>query len=92
MEISPNLVTSLDGSCGPREGPASTIGALDGGSPMSHVNFKKWQCCMSLTYFPQWHMSNLRKAYPLGLSVPERLIARRQLLPDDQLVVNNKHA
>ena len=24
-------------------------GALDGGVPMSHVDFKKWQCCMSLS-------------------------------------------
>ena len=24
--------------------------ALDGGSPMSHVNFKKWQCCMSSSF------------------------------------------
>ena len=24
-------------------------GALDGGSPMSHVDFKKWQCRMSLS-------------------------------------------
>ena len=44
-------------------------GALDGGgggggSLMSHVDFKKWQCRMSLSlYFPQCHMSNLRKGY-----------------------------
>ena len=24
-------------------------GVLDGGSPMSHVDFKKWQCRMSLS-------------------------------------------
>ena len=24
-------------------------GALDGGSLMSHVDLKKWQCCMSLS-------------------------------------------
>ena len=24
-------------------------GALNGGSPVSHVDFKKWQCCMSLS-------------------------------------------
>ena len=26
-------------------------GVLDGASPMSHVNFKKWPCCMSLSLF-----------------------------------------
>ena len=28
----------------------SYIGALDGGSPMSRVEFKKWSCRMSLSY------------------------------------------
>ena len=31
---------------------------------MSHVNFKKWQCYMSLSFFsPQCHMSNLLNEY-----------------------------
>ena len=31
----------------------SSYGALDGGSPMSYVEFKKWQCPLSLfVYFP----------------------------------------
>ena len=46
------------------EAPISNPGALDGGSPMSHIDFKKWQCHMSLSLiFPQCHMSNLRKGY-----------------------------
>ena len=32
-------------SCPYAMGP--THGGLDGGSPMSHVDFKKWQCHMS---------------------------------------------
>ena len=34
---------------GGRGGRMPSSGALDGGSPMSHVDFKKWQCCMSLS-------------------------------------------
>ena len=41
---------------------STKTGALDGGSPMSHVDVKKWQCCMSL-HFPQCHTSNLREGY-----------------------------
>ena len=38
--------------------------ALDGASTMSHVDFKKWQCPMSLSLiFHICHMSNLRKGY-----------------------------
>ena len=42
-----------------------SIGALDGGTPMSHVNFKKWQCRMSLSliFLNQCHMLNLRYDY-----------------------------
>ena len=29
-------------------GDHATYGALDGGSPMSPVDFKKWQCPLSL--------------------------------------------
>ena len=31
------------------EGGTNKLGALDGGSIMSHVDFKKWQCHMSLS-------------------------------------------
>ena len=40
-------------------------GALDEGFPMSHVDFKKWQCriYVSVAYFLQCHKSNLRNDY-----------------------------
>ena len=28
---------------------------------MSHVDFQKWQCLISVAYFPQTHMSNIKK-------------------------------
>ena len=37
------------------------IGALDWGSPMSNVDFKKWHVAFPVAYFSQCHMSNLRK-------------------------------
>ena len=30
--------------------PPATGALVDGGSPMSHVHFRKWQCHMSLSF------------------------------------------
>ena len=44
------------------------MGALDGGPPMSHVDFKIWLCRMSLSLiFPHCHMSNVRKGCHMSL-------------------------
>ena len=50
----------------PRVLPRSTdtVGALDGGSPVSPVDLKKMAMShVIVAYFPQCHMSNLREGY-----------------------------
>ena len=47
-----------------KEQPPPVMGALDGGSQMSHVEFKKMAMSqVSVAYCPQCHMSNLRNEY-----------------------------
>ena len=40
------------------------IGALDWGSPMSNVDFKKWQCCIPYRlFFPMSHVEFKKKRH-----------------------------
>ena len=42
------------------------VGALDGGSPMSHVDFKKWQCPLLLfLQFPSQIEKKIAKCPPV---------------------------
>ena len=58
-------------------------GALGGGSPMSHVDFKKWQCRMSLSLIflnvtcriSEKAMSHVTTFLPLMLYVTKSYVA-----------------
>ena len=42
-------------------------GALDGGSPMLHVDFKKWQCCPCHLFSPMSHVNFKKRLCHMSL-------------------------
>ena len=41
---------------------------FDRGAPMSHVDFKKWQCRMSLSFtYPMSHVESKERVCPMSL-------------------------
>ena len=52
----------------------SAVGVLDGGSPMSHVNVKKWQC--PLSYFQNFPVNSKIVQCPLSILRNENVPCR----------------